>query len=91
MCVNEKEGNKRYVLSKCKPGASSKEYFDVVCPFMKNKCRLQRNIILKEHDQIITDTTELCEIFSKFFSSCANNIVQPDEINMSELDFLLIL
>ncbi len=41
---------------------------------MNNKCRSQRNITLKENDQIITDTTELCEIFSTFFSSCANNI-----------------
>ncbi len=56
---------------------------------MNNKCRLQRNIILKEDDQIITDTTELCEIFSSFFSSCANNIGQPGEIGMSELDFLI--
>ncbi len=56
---------------------------------MNNKCRLQRNIILKENDQIITDTTELYEIFSTFFSSCVNNIGQPDEIDMRELDFLI--
>ncbi len=50
---------KDYLLFKCKPGSSSKEFFDAVGPFMNNKCRLQRNIILKENDQIITDTTEL--------------------------------
>ncbi len=55
---------------------------------MNNECRSQRNIILKEDDQIITDITELCEIFSTFFSSCANNIGQPDEIDISELHFL---
>ncbi len=48
---------KDYLLSKYKPGASSKEFFDAVGPFMNNKCRLQGNIILKEDDQIITDTT----------------------------------
>ncbi len=44
---------KDYLLSKCKPGASSKDFFffDAVGPFMNNKCRLQRNIILKEDDQ----------------------------------------
>ncbi len=55
---------------------------------MNNKFRSQRNIILKEDDRIITDTTELCEIFSTFFFSYANYIGQPDKINMSELDFL---
>ncbi len=55
---------------------------------MNNKCRSQRNIILKEDDWIITDTTELCEIISIFFSYCANYIWQPDEIEMGELDFL---
>ncbi len=79
---------KDYLLSKCKPGASSKQSFDVLGPFINNKCRSQRNILLKEDDQIITDTTELCEIFSTFFSSCANYIGQPDEIDLSELDFL---
>ncbi len=54
---------KEYLLSKCKPGASAKECFDAVWPFMNKKCRLQRIIILKEDDQIITDTTELWEIF----------------------------
>ncbi len=61
-----------YLLSKYNPSASSNYFFDVVGPFMNNKCRSQRNIILKEDDQITTDTTELCEIFSTFFSSCAN-------------------
>ncbi len=56
---------------------------------MNNKCRLQRHIILKEDDQIITDTTELCEIFSTFYSSCVNNIGQTDEIDMRELDFFI--
>ncbi len=55
---------------------------------MNNKCTSQTNIILKGDDQIITDITKLCEIFSTFFSSCANYIGQPDEIDMSELDFL---
>ncbi len=35
------------------------------------------------------DTKELCEIYSTFFSSCAINIGQPDEIDKSELDFLI--
>ncbi len=72
----------------CNFSKSSKEYFDAVSPFMNNKCRSSRNIILKENYQIITYTTELCEIFSTFFSWCANNIGQPGEIDMSELDFL---
>ncbi len=54
---------------------------------MINKCRSQRNI-RKEDGEIITDTTELCEIFSTFFYLCVNNIGQPGEIDISELDFL---
>ncbi len=37
-----------YVLSWCKPGASTKSLFDAVGLLMTNKIKSQQNIILKE-------------------------------------------
>ncbi len=49
----------------------------------------KRNIILKEDENIITDTGELCEIFAKFFSNVAiNSIRSPDHIDRSRTNFL---
>ncbi len=38
----------------------------------------QRNIILKEGDTVITNTTERSEIFANYFSTVANAIGRPD-------------
>ncbi len=75
-------------MSKCKPGASAKEFWNAIGPFMSKKNKTQRNIILEDGDSVITNTSELCEIFAIFFSTVANSIDHPDQINMSKSDFL---
>ncbi len=55
---------------------------------MSKKTKTQRNIILKEGDSVITNTSELCEIFINLFSTVANSIGRPDQIDMSKSDFL---
>jgi hypothetical protein len=79
---------KEFFLSKCKPGASPRDFWNAVGPFLSNKSKSRRNIILKENDRIITEVPELCEIFADFFSTVANSIGRPDHIDMSQPDFL---
>ncbi len=56
-----------YFMSKCKPDASPKDFWNAVGPFLTSKNRSQQNIILKEDDRIVTDVPELCELFMNFF------------------------
>ncbi len=56
---------------------------------MSTKKQCHRNIILKEDENIITDTGELCEIFANFFFTMANSIGSPDHIDMSRTDFFI--
>ncbi len=67
---------------------NKKSLWDAVAPFLSNKCNSQNNITLKEGDNVITDTKEICEIFACFFSSIADSIGSPDEIDMSTPTFL---
>ncbi len=53
-------------------------FIDAVCPFMTNKTKLQRNIILKEEECI----SDVYEIFATLFSTNADSVGEPDEINM---------
>ncbi len=78
-----------FFMSKCKPGASPRDFWNAIGPFLSKKNKSQRNIILKENDHIVTDTPELCEIFANFFSTVANSIGSPDHIDMSQTDFLI--
>ncbi len=65
-----------YFLSKYKPDTSPKDIWNAVGPFLTSKNRSQRNRILKEGDNIVTDVPELCELFMDFFSTVANSIGQ---------------
>ncbi len=78
---------KEYFMSKCKPGASPKDFWNAVCPFMSSKSKSRRNIILKEEDTVVTSTSDLCEIFINFFSTAANSIGRPDEIDMNDTNY----
>ncbi len=53
-------------MSKYKPGASAKDFWNAIGPFMSKKSKTQRNIILEESDSVVTNTSELCEIFAIF-------------------------
>ncbi len=75
-------------MYKCKPGVSAKDFWNAIGPFMSKKNKTQRNIILKEGDSVITNISELCEIFANCFSTVANSIGSPDQIDMSKSDFL---
>ncbi len=67
---------------------NKKSFWEAISPFLSEKSKSQNNIILKEENDVITDTKEICEIFACFFSSIANSIGVPDEIDMSTPTFL---
>jgi hypothetical protein len=79
---------RNHFLSKCKPGASPKDFYDAIGPFLSKKSKSHTTIMLKEGDRVITDTKDLCTIFANHFSTIANSIGCPDEIDMSEKYFL---
>ncbi len=57
-----------------KPGASNKDFFDAVGPFMTNKIKSQQNIILKERKCIVTEPLDVYEIFATLFFTNADSI-----------------
>ncbi len=74
-------------MSKCKPRASTKDFFNAVGPFLSSKSKSRRHIILKD-DHIITDTSEICNIFIKYFSTIASSTGHDDQIDMADQDYL---
>ncbi len=79
---------KNHFMFKCKPGASTKDFFSAVGPFLSSKSKSRRHIILKEDDHIIIDTSEICNIIIKFFSTIASSICPDDQIDMADQDYL---
>ena len=58
---------KSYFLSKCKGGSSNKKFWRTIKPFCSNKSNKGGDIVLKENNEIISEPTELCNIFNQFF------------------------
>ncbi len=85
-----RKATKDYFLAKCKPGSTTKDFFKAICPFFSKKSqnKAQNDIILKENDCVVIDTSELHEIFVEFFSTVANSIGQPDYIEMTHTNVL---
>ncbi len=83
-----REAIKQYFLSKCSSMTSPRDFWQCIRPFLSEKGRKQIIIILNEGGTIITDTKEVCDIFNDFFSTVADSIGEPDEINFEDEDFL---
>ncbi len=56
---------KNLFISKCKPLTSTKDFFDAVGPYLSFKLKSRRHVIIKKDNHIITDTSEMCNIFIK--------------------------
>ena len=58
------------------PGAhNTKDFWLTVKPFLTNKgCSNQKDVILQENNNIITNQEEICEVFNNFFANMAKNI-----------------
>ncbi len=83
-----REAIKEHFLSRCKNGATGKDFYDAIKPFLTDKTSAHKNIILREGDEVITDTNEICEVFVQFFSNIANDIGPNDPIDIADENFL---
>ena len=77
---------KSYFMSKCTENCSPREFWECIRPYMNDKTKSHRNIILQEDDKIVTSREEVCEIFNVFFSSVADSIGEPDPISSEDGD-----
>ncbi len=79
---------KAYFISNCRGNVSPKQFWDCIRPFLSDKSRCQENIILNENGTIVTDRTEICNLFNDFFCSIAETIGIPDEIDTDSDGYL---
>ena len=79
---------KSYFMRHCNQSTSPADFWKTIKPFMSNQELSRGNIILRENDEIISNESEIAEIFNNFFISIADNIGISDEIDTSNEMFL---
>ena len=71
-----------YFDERCQGGTNGREFWNTIRPFITNKgSRNQNTILLREQDEIITKTPQVCDIFNHHFANVAADI-GPKQANI---------
>ena len=74
-----------YFNNKCNSG-NKNDFWSVMKPFYSSKFKTGNdNLILRVDETLITDPSDVCESFNKFFTSAATNIGFADNIPLNAL------
>ena len=72
--LKRKSANK-YFIERCVGGCKNKSFWPTVKPFLTNKGTIvKKDTILCEKDNLISDQSEVCDIFNDFFVHVAKDI-----------------
>ncbi|XP_069133195.1 uncharacterized protein [Argopecten irradians] len=67
---------------RCAGGPKSKDFWPTIKPFLSNKGKSgHNNIILKENDDIVSDQTDVSNIFNEFYVNVASDIGNDENGN----------
>lgn len=63
-----------YFNKQCDSRNNSKQFFKTIKPFMNNKCAgsLGSTIMLRENNRVVSDASEVANIFNMYYSSLSN-------------------
>ena len=75
-----KKSKATFFTERCEGGVKNLKFWKTIKPFLISKQPSNNNIILKENEKIITDESEICDIFNEFFSYVAVDIGFKEDI-----------
>jgi len=71
----KRKSTNKYFIDRCTGGCKAKNFWSTVKSFLTNKgCKTQKDTILCENENLVTDQKEVCGIFNDFFVNVAQNI-----------------
>ena len=87
----QRKSVQHYFDQKCSTQAGAKNFYKVVKPFISNKSSQNNNgrIILREEENIISEPTNVAEIFNMYYSSLAQYKHEYD--GLDTIDFVEII
>ena len=64
----------KYFEQRCDGGPKNKNFWPTIKPFITNKCKSNKDIILCENDNIINHQSEVANVFNDYFTAIADGI-----------------
>ena len=82
---------KKYFDEKCNGSSTSKSFFKTISPYISDK-KLQngRMIILRENENIVTQSSEVADIFNTYYMSLAEYEGTPDSLCDVSLEDIVV-
>ncbi len=66
-------------VNKANPG----QFWDTVKPFLCDDTKSTTNINLKEGENVITDSGEVCNVFNDYYVNAANDLCEDESVNLN--------
>jgi hypothetical protein len=81
----KKQSMKWYLNENCRNDQNSrtKSFWRTVGPFMSDGSKQREKIILKEGDDVIVNTKDVCNVFNECFVNTAKDMSEPDHIDIN--------
>ena len=76
-----KASRRNYFKEHCKEGVNSRNFWQTIKPYMTNNCKVNNDIMLKEGDNIVTDSSKIAKIFADYFVSSTDGFGFIDDTN----------
>lgn len=73
-----RESQKNFLSQKCLAAEKSGDFWTTFKPYLSAKGKETSQIILKDEENIVSDPSKVCEIFSKYYENIAGDIGQED-------------
>ena len=81
---------RNYFMTRCNEQSDPRQFFNTVKPFLSNEAHSSNEIIiLKENDTVITDPTEVADIFNLYYASIAKYEDDYDGLDMIDYDCVI--
>ena len=86
-----KKSIKEYIGNRCNKDIGSKNFFNTLKPFLSNKSSFNsgNRIILRDDDRVISNISEVANIFNDYFASIAEYSDMYDGLNEISLEDIL--
>ena len=79
----------QYFNVRCNSSVNTKQFWNTVKPFFSNNISCSNDITLIEDDKIVTNVTDVCNIFNNYFTNIAKDHSESNNVLGKTIDYVL--
>ena len=69
-----RESRAKYFKDRCKDGVGCKTFWQTIKPYLSEKSSLHNDIMLREGNDVLTESSDIAKVFNEYFSTVTDDI-----------------